>query len=238
MTARKTQRGARKVSAVRDQHRHGAARLGKRAASKLAPMKGEQPRGPRASSRTTQVFVYGTLLAGEGNHRLLAAAGLIGPAATPAMFLLYNLGGYPGLVAGGHQVVAGEVYEVDAPTLADLDRLEGHPRFYQRTPITLADGATVQAYLLTPEKVEGRPVILSGDWRTRSKQSSLRTLRLSRSRVSLLRVSITPISTCKYLNANACVLSREGNRMSRMKKRKKAAVPWRGEMHMSLSTAF
>jgi gamma-glutamylcyclotransferase (GGCT)/AIG2-like uncharacterized protein YtfP len=66
----------------------------------------------------------------------------------------------------------GEVYEVDAPTLARLDALEGHPRFYRRTRIALEDGAKVETYLLTPEQVEGRRVIASGNWRSRRKETA------------------------------------------------------------------
>ena len=80
---------------------------------------------------------------------------------------LYDLGPFPGLVPRGSQMVAGEVYEVDKPTLAALDRLEGHPDFYRRTTIALHDGRPVLAYLLTIEQVGGRPIIASGAWRTR-----------------------------------------------------------------------
>ena len=68
--------------------------------------------------------------------------------------------------------MAGEVYEVDQATLAALDRLEGHPRFYRRTRIALEDGAAVETYLLAPEQVEGRPVIDSGNWRSRRKETA------------------------------------------------------------------
>jgi hypothetical protein len=61
--------------------------------------------------------------------------------------------------------VIGEVYEVDESTLAALDRLEGRPRFHTRTHIALEDGMAVDAYLLSPEQVSSRRVILSGDWR-------------------------------------------------------------------------
>ena len=73
---------------------------------------------------------------------------------------------------GGEHAVAGEVYEVDEATLAALDRLEGHPRFYRRTRIALEDGAAVETYLLAPEQVEGRPVIDSGNWRARRKETA------------------------------------------------------------------
>jgi gamma-glutamylcyclotransferase (GGCT)/AIG2-like uncharacterized protein YtfP len=115
----------------------------------------------------TRVFVYGTLLAGEPNHRLLETALFLGPAATAPVFMLADLGPFPALVAGGAAAVAGEVYEVDAPTLARLDVLEGHPRFYQRQPIALDDGSQVETYVLSPEQVAGRPVIGSGSWRAR-----------------------------------------------------------------------
>ena len=114
---------------------------------------------------TTRIFVYGTLLAGEPNHRLLVKAPFVGPAVTEAVFSLVDMGPFPGLVAGGGSAVRGEVYEVDAPTLARLDTLEGHPRFYRRTPILLNDGVAAEAYLLRAEQVVGRRVIESGNWR-------------------------------------------------------------------------
>ena len=79
----------------------------------------------------------------------------------------YDLGAFPGLVPRGSQAVAGEVYEVDEPTLAALDRLERHLDFYRRTTIALHDGRPVLAYLLTIEQVGARPIIASGAWRTR-----------------------------------------------------------------------
>ena len=121
----------------------------------------------RSSVVTARVFVYGTLLAGEANHGLLATARLLGPARTPPRFALHDLGAYPALVRGGRAAVAGEVYEVDAPTLAALDRLEDHPEYYRRTAIVLAGGAAVETYLLVPAQVAGTPVIASGDWRAR-----------------------------------------------------------------------
>ena len=126
------------------------------------------PTGQRRAR--TRVFVYGTLLAGEANHRLLAGARLVGEGRTPPVYRLHDLGGFPGLVATGQHTVAGEVYEVDDATLAALDRLEGHPRWYRRTPVTLEDGDVVETYLLAPEQVVGRPVIPSGNWRARRKE--------------------------------------------------------------------
>ena len=115
----------------------------------------------------TLVFVYGTLLSGERNHRLLARARLVGEARTEPRFSLHDLGSFPGLVPDGSHAVAGEVYEVDEPTLAALDRLEGHPDFYRRASVGLDDGTSVLAYLLTSEQVRAYPMIASGSWRAR-----------------------------------------------------------------------
>lgn len=112
----------------------------------------------------TRVFVYGTLLSGEPNHRLLDRASLIGEARTQPIFDLVTLGPFPAMIPGGATAVCDEVYEVDRPTLDALDRLEGHPRFYRRRPIRLADGGEVLAYLLSPEQARGRTRIPSGDW--------------------------------------------------------------------------
>ncbi len=119
---------------------------------------------------STRVFVYGTLLQGEGNHDLLSRAEFLGPARTPPRFALHDLGGFPGLVAGGEHAVEGEVYIVGPDTLARLDQLEGHPRFYRRAPIALEDGSTVETYLLPRDRVVGRPVITSGSWRARRRE--------------------------------------------------------------------
>lgn len=84
---------------------------------------------------------------------------------TKPEFELRDLGSYPALVPGGEQAVSGELYEVDERTLASLDRFEGHPRFYRRARIVLADGATAETYLLSRHQVDGRPIIASGSWR-------------------------------------------------------------------------
>jgi gamma-glutamylaminecyclotransferase len=119
----------------------------------------------------TRVFVYGSLRKGFGNHRLLAVPGarlIMAKSRTEPGYELRDLGAFPGMVRGGAGAVIGEVYEVDEATLAALDRLEGHPRFYTRSRIALRDleaGAAVEAYLLRPEQVVGKPLVISGDWR-------------------------------------------------------------------------
>jgi gamma-glutamylcyclotransferase (GGCT)/AIG2-like uncharacterized protein YtfP len=115
---------------------------------------------------TSLVFVYGTLLRGEGNHRLLSRARFVGPAMTMPAYRMHSLGGFPGVVAGGSQSIVGEVFEVNEDQLAALDQLEDHPSLYRRQPIQLTDGSTVQTYLLTPRQVAHCREIRSGNWLT------------------------------------------------------------------------
>jgi gamma-glutamylaminecyclotransferase len=114
----------------------------------------------------TRLFVYGTLLRGEPNAGWLSGARFLGPCSTRAAFTLIDLGPYPAMTAAGDGVVHGELYEIDAATLARLDDFEGHPDLYRRTPLLLADGSVAQAYLLA-NAAPGTPVIVSGDWRRR-----------------------------------------------------------------------
>lgn len=113
----------------------------------------------------TLVFVYGTLLRGECNHRLLRSARLVCAAITAPRYLLVDLGAFPAMLDTGRTAVRGEVYACDASTLAALDRLEGHPRFYERRTVSLARGpANTEAYFLNSQRRDAQP-IRTGDWR-------------------------------------------------------------------------
>jgi gamma-glutamylcyclotransferase (GGCT)/AIG2-like uncharacterized protein YtfP len=48
------------------------------------------------TKKTRAVFVYGTLLKGEGNHRVLRDSRLIGLGITKPAFELHDLGPFPG----------------------------------------------------------------------------------------------------------------------------------------------
>lgn len=111
-----------------------------------------------------RIFVYGTLRRGETNAALMTDARFVRVARSRPDFTLFALDGHPGLGAGGHTAVVGEVYEVNDDVLRGLDALEGHPAWYVRSPITLADGETVETYLLPPRFTVGRPTIPDGDW--------------------------------------------------------------------------
>jgi gamma-glutamylcyclotransferase (GGCT)/AIG2-like uncharacterized protein YtfP len=111
-----------------------------------------------------QVFVYGTLLAGEVNHHLLAGAELLGPHRSEPCFTMFGLGAYPGVARGGHTAVSGEVYRIDGKGLERLDRLEDYPRLYDRILIPSPYG---RAWIyLYRGRIAGRAVIRSGDWRS------------------------------------------------------------------------
>jgi len=116
------------------------------------------------------VFVYGSLLSGFGNHRLLDVPGaaFVGEARTEGGWALYDLGAYPGMVRRDDlpgESVVGEIYAVDRDTLRALDRLEGHPRYYERIEITLDTGETVEAYHLDRDQVGRCSRVANGDWR-------------------------------------------------------------------------
>lgn len=88
----------------------------------------------------TRLFVYGTLKRGCCNHAQMAGAQFLGLARTPPGYRLYDLGGYPALVArpDDPSAVVGEVWSVDAEVLARLDRFEGvHEGLYRRESIML-----------------------------------------------------------------------------------------------------
>lgn len=121
--------------------------------------------------RVIRVFVYGTLLSGEPNHLVLDGARFVGEARTEPRFSLHDMGPYPAMVADGEHAIVGEVYEVRPPLLARLDRLEGHPHFYRRSVIVLADATAAETYLLAPTQVAGRPTIASGTWRRRKERT-------------------------------------------------------------------
>ncbi|MCG5536062.1 gamma-glutamylcyclotransferase family protein [Ectothiorhodospira mobilis] len=94
-----------------------------------------------------EVFVYGTLLQGLRHHGVLAGAQCLGHAHLRGR--LFDLGPYPALRPGPDRV-RGEVYRVDAATLAHLDRLEGYDP--QDPPGSLYRRVTRRAW-----RVDGEP---------------------------------------------------------------------------------
>jgi len=95
--------------------------------------------------------VYGTLKKGYGNYySYLTKATHVGSGRTKDKYPLV-VSGLPYLIEKqgiGHNVVV-DVFRVDDVTLSSLDRLEGHPSWYERKqiPITLDDGSEVTAWI-------------------------------------------------------------------------------------------
>lgn len=117
-----------------------------------------------ADQQSTLLFVYGTLRRGGSNHHLLQDALFLGLARTIAAYALY-LGDYP-YVAKSPPVspIVGEVYAVDARTLALVDNLEEHPDWYRREPVQarLDNGGQLTAWLYFHPRPRGR-CLKSGD---------------------------------------------------------------------------
>ena len=79
----------------------------------------------------SNVFVYGTLKKGMGNHDLLGDSDFLGECVIPGT--LINLGAFPAYIITEEKgTVTGEVYELKEPVFLTLDRLEGYPDFYNR----------------------------------------------------------------------------------------------------------
>jgi gamma-glutamylaminecyclotransferase len=94
----------------------------------------------------TLLFVYGTLRREQANHALLASARFLGAGRTASRHALF-IEGIPYLARGpAVHHVRGEVYAVDAAMLAEIDRLEGHPTWYERRPVRVVlEGAAKAA---------------------------------------------------------------------------------------------
>ncbi len=123
------------------------------------------------SNQVHRIFVYGTLLRGFGNWKwaLRDRANFI-KEDTISGFVMLHLGGFPGIIKGtGGEVVKGEIFEFTNPeVLEELDRLEGHPTFYVRTPVTTESGEAVEVYVLNrawQEERDTNRVVPSGSWR-------------------------------------------------------------------------
>ena len=123
------------------------------------------------------VFVYGTLRAGEVNdissaaaRHDIAAPTLLGTAAVKGR--LYDFGTYPGLVVDEQGMsVTGDVYAIDDALVAVLDEIEevypGVEGLFQRRDVTVdVDGTAVACrfYPVAKEAVPGLKEIASGDW--------------------------------------------------------------------------
>ncbi len=117
---------------------------------------------PEDTSKTTRLFVYGTLMKGFHNNHLLTSSKYLGGGMLEIPYYMVSLGdAFPALTpCEGLNWIKGELYEVTENTLDRVDRLEGHPWFYRRERIF----GDIFGYIMdTPEIVTE---VTSGDWRS------------------------------------------------------------------------
>lgn len=111
------------------------------------------------------VFVYGTMRRGQRLHQVLARATPLGLARTAAAYNLFDLEAFPAMTEGGSTTVTGELWQADKGTMMVIDAIEGHPEFFVRQEIELADGRSAFAWLLHPGRRDWAiRRIESGDW--------------------------------------------------------------------------
>ena len=131
-----------------------------------------------------QVFVYGTLRQGKGNHYLLTGAETVSMNATTNKHYLMTSRGIPYVIedlpthpnldrdrlrrlyADIKSKIQGEVYKVDHEIMFTLDNLEGHPHHYCRKIIDTSAGKAWIYFEADPKltTVITRNVIKNGDY--------------------------------------------------------------------------
>ena len=89
-----------------------------------------------------KVVVYGSLIKGMGNHRVIDGSKLLSSEIISLPFEMIDMGSYPGLIRSKDiNDIQVEVYEVDAQTYQRVEKLEGWPSFYDRELIETSVGA-------------------------------------------------------------------------------------------------
>ena len=119
----------------------------------------------KEKTRKVLLFVYGTLMSGFGNNRLLDKQHLIGTGETVNQYTMYG-SGIP-FVNDSKETskIKGELYEVDIERIPTLDGLEGHPNWYERklTPV-IVNNQEYEAWLYFNNQNKGN-LIKDGDYR-------------------------------------------------------------------------
>jgi gamma-glutamylcyclotransferase (GGCT)/AIG2-like uncharacterized protein YtfP len=129
------------------------------------------------------VFVYGTLRppradTPEADSRYYPQVAPYIWAVTSAQLLegtLYDLGAYPAARPGA-DIVQGDLLVVEPAALVIMDRLEGHPAFFQRAKVVVqSETRPVEAwiYWAPADLVFGRRRIVGGDWLQRNSEETI-----------------------------------------------------------------
>jgi gamma-glutamylcyclotransferase (GGCT)/AIG2-like uncharacterized protein YtfP len=115
------------------------------------------------------IMVYGTLMSGFGNNRLLVGQNLIGKCETNEEFALYKSGipfVYPDKAVSK---IKGELYKVEGEeAIRRMDSLEGHPRWYQRRETSVTCNGkeyTAWLYFYPHEEAMNNSLVINGDYR-------------------------------------------------------------------------
>ena len=112
-----------------------------------------------------KVFVYGTLMSGCENHRLIQGSERIGAGACEGLEMYCDW--IPYAVPKDGSSIIGEVYNVPNRVLAELDRLEGHPRFYKRKKMLVKiDGEVTPCWVYVYNNQPRGELVPNGDYVT------------------------------------------------------------------------
>lgn len=111
-----------------------------------------------------KVFCYGTLKKGGRFHHLLKSRKAKFVDFAQIKGTMYNLGEFPAIVLMGHNDIHGELYEIDADTLQELDHLEGYPNFYDRQVVATSRGDAWVYFHQYDERLLDTPIMRDGVW--------------------------------------------------------------------------
>ena len=111
-----------------------------------------------------RLFVYGTLMSGFGNNRLLTGASLLNEEYKLNAFKMKSFGFFPVITPDNASSVLGEMWDINDNHLERCDRLEGHPNFYTRIKLEDDDGM-FYTYMQPISKLTQLPDVTSGNWR-------------------------------------------------------------------------
>lgn len=108
----------------------------------------ESIRAIASAFKKTNIFVYGTLMKGQSNHRAFLKDGCFIGNGMIEEYDMYDLGYFPGIVSGTGKVY-GEVYSVTPEELKRIDRLEGEGSLYkkEKTTVRMADKSEISAFV-------------------------------------------------------------------------------------------
>ena len=103
------------------------------------------------------IAVYGSLREGMGNHSLISHSQMVERRTVQLPYKMISLGSFPGLITDEklNDIVI-ELYEVDQPTYARVERLEGYPNFYDKYAFLLPEYEfPVEIYVLNQKDERG-----------------------------------------------------------------------------------